>query len=153
MCRWIRSATGLLAVCLVLPVAGCGEQPPNPPTAVVVQTTVAAPTEPGQIELSDPLVTFQEPDRVQFEVRYRFTQGQPSKHYLCEISFPGTANLGAKTMASWELKPAGVIKDAVVVAEKPASFEIRFSEADSPQNGYKLISNVASGPVKQDNAK
>ena len=52
-------------------------------------------------------------------------------------------------MESWELKAEGVIKDGIVLSSPPVeTFEIRVSEADSPQNGYKLISNVVRGPVK-----
>src|SRR5262249_51235871 len=104
---------------------------------------------PGEIELSDPKVTFAGPNKVRFEVRYRFTKGKPDKYYLCEISFPGTPNHGAKPMETWELKSEGVIKDEVPLFKPPVqTFEIRMSEADSPQNGYTKISNVVSGPVK-----
>src|SRR5262249_188829 len=105
--------------------------------------------EPGEIALSDPKVTLAEPNRVRFEVRYRFTKGKPDKYYLCEISFPGTPNHGAKPMESWELKSEGVIRDGIVLHKPPVqTFEIRVSEADSPQKGYKKISNVGRGGVE-----
>lgn len=143
-----RIAWGVLLIPLAGLFLGCGQRA-LPRSAVVVQATQAAPSEPGEIELSDPIMTLQKPDRIQFEVKYRFTKGKPEKYYLCEISFPGTANHGAKPMESWELKPEGVIKDGIVLTKLPVStFEIRVSEADSPQNGYKTISNVVSGTVK-----
>ena len=112
-------------------------------------TTHPVSTEPGEINLSDPKVTLADPNTVRFEVNYRFTKGTPDKYYLCEIAFPGTPNHGAKPMESWELKSEGVIKDGVVLSKPPVrTFEIRVSEADSPQNGYKKISNVVRGPVK-----
>ncbi len=144
-----RSAGGLLLVCLAVLFTGCGRSAvaPNP---AVVPTASLVPTEPGEIELSDPKVTFAESNTVRFEVRYRFTKGKPDKYYLCEVSFPGTANHGAKPMESWELKSEGVIKDGIVLSKPPVqTFEIRVSEADSPQDGYKQISNVVRGPVQQ----
>jgi hypothetical protein len=143
-----RRAGGLLLIPLVVLFAGCSPQAaaPGPAPGPAVQP---GPTEPGQIELSDPKVTFEEPNLVRFEVRYKFTKGRPEKYYMCEVTFPGTANVGAKSMESWELKPEGIIKDGIVLTKPPVeTFEIRVSEADSPQDGYKLISNVASGPVK-----
>jgi hypothetical protein len=143
-----RPAGGLLLVALAVPVLGCA-RPAAAPGVATVATTRAVSAEPGRIELSDPKVTFEQPNLVRFEVRYRFTQGKPDKYYLCEVSFPGTTNRAAKTMESWELKPEGVIKDGIVLATPPVTtFEIRVSEADSPQDGYKPISNVLSGPVK-----
>ena len=49
-----------------------------------------------------------------FQVNYKFTQGGPTKHYLCEITFPGTANQGTKQMESWELKAEGTIRDGSI---------------------------------------
>jgi hypothetical protein len=142
-----RSVGGLLLVPLAALVSGCGRQ--AAPGTALVPTTPSVSPEPGEIELSDPMVTFVEPNTVRFEVRYRFTKGKPDKYYLCEISFPGTPNHGAKPMESWELKSEGVIKDGVALSRPPVqTFEIRVSEADSPQKGYQTISNVVSGPVK-----
>jgi hypothetical protein len=113
---------------------------------VVVQHVSRA---PGEVELSGPRVTLLEPNIVQFEVKYRFTKGQPDKYYSCDVSFPGTPNRGVKTMMSWELKPEGVIRDKIELKKPGAkSFEIYLSETPSPQEGYKKISNVVSGPVR-----
>jgi hypothetical protein len=105
---------------------------------------------PGEIELLDPKVTvLDEPTLVQFEVKYRFTKGKPDKYYSCDISFPGTPNHGVKMMDSWELKPEGVIRDKLMLKKPGAkSFEMYMSETPSPQEGYKKISNVVSGPVQ-----
>jgi hypothetical protein len=141
-----RRTGGLLLVPLAVLFAGCGQA--AAPTAAV-QAAQPVSTEPGEIELSDPKVTFTEPNTVRFEVRYRFTKGKPDKYYMCEVSFPGTANHAAKPMESWELKSEGVIRDGIMLSKPPVqTFEIRVSEADSPQNGYKKISNVVSGPVQ-----
>jgi hypothetical protein len=141
------SAGGLLLIALAILSAGCSPRSAAPPPAVV-QVTDPVSTEPGQIELFDPTVTLKEANTVYFEVRYRFTKGKPDKYYLCEIAFPGTSNHGAKPMDARELKSEGVIKDGIMLSKPPVqTFEIRVSEADSPQNGYKLISNVVSGPV------
>lgn len=142
-----RAAGALLFAALLAPSMGCRRPAPEPPA--VARVTSGEPSEPGEIELSDPKVTFEEPDRVRFEVRYKFTKGKPEKYYLCEVTFPDTKAVRAKPMESWELKPEGVIKDSMVMPKPPPkTFEIRVSEADSPQAGYQKISNVASGPVK-----
>ncbi|HET6575981.1 MAG TPA: hypothetical protein VFG68_20440 [Fimbriiglobus sp.] len=143
-----RLPGGLLLVPLVVLFAGCNQRAATPGTATS-QTARPVSTEPGAIELSDPKVTFEEPNRIRFEVHYKFTKGGPEKYYLCEVTFPGTANVGAKSMESWELKPEGVIKDGIILTKPPVkTFEIRVSEANSPDEGYKLISNVATGEVK-----
>jgi hypothetical protein len=142
-----RPSGRLLLVPFAVLVLGCGQQGATQNTVVVTAEPVSA--EPGAIELSDPKVTFTEPNLVQFEVRYRFTKGKPVKHYLCEVTFPGTPNAGTKPIEGWELKSEGVIKDGIVLSQPPVTtFEIRMSEADSPDEGYKPISNVVSGPVK-----
>lgn len=135
----------IVPLALLLP--GCGQQA-TPSGGVAVQAVENGPAEPGEIELSDPKVTFEAPNIVRFEVKYRFVKGKPDKYYCCDIKFPGTANQGKKSMNSWELKSEGVIRDGVVVSKPPVqSFEIEMSETTSPQEGYKKISNVVSGPV------
>src|SRR5690242_19209273 len=111
-------AGGRLLVALVVLAAGCSPRAAAPGT-VAARAPRAASAEPGEIELSDPRVTFTEPNRVQFEVRYKFTKGQPDKYYLCEIFFPGTPNHGAKPMDSWELQSEGVIKDRLELTKPP----------------------------------
>jgi hypothetical protein len=107
------------------------------------------PQEPGEIELSDPKVTFEEPNIVRFEVKYRFVKGRPDKYYACDIAFPGTLNHGRKVMDSWEMKPEGVLKDGVELRERGAkTFEIYMSETTSPQLGYQKNSNVVKGQVQ-----
>ena len=98
--------------------------------------------------MSDPKVTLTEPNTVRFEVRYRFTKGKPEKYYMCEVSFPGTPNHASKPMESWELKSEGVIKDGIMLIKPPVGRSRSASRRPTPPNGYKLISNVVSGPVK-----
>lgn len=142
-----RLTGGLLCVAISLLITACSQQPTARPIAVAQPTPVS--TEPGQVELSDAKATLAPQNRVRIEVRYRFTKGKPDKYYLCEITFPGTTNVGARPLDSWELKPEGVFQDVVQLNKPPVeTFEIRFSEAESPQNGYKMISNVAAGKVE-----
>jgi hypothetical protein len=137
----------LAALCAGL-LAGCGGGKTGPGPAPA-QTVEPVSTEPGEIELSDAKVTLKESNRIDFEVRYRFTKGKPDKYYMCEVSFPGTTNHASKPMESWELKPEGVIRDGITLSGPPVrTFEIRVSEANSPQDGYKVISNTATGSVK-----
>jgi hypothetical protein len=125
---------------------GCSQKTSVPAPSLVVQPAALT---PGEIELSEPKVVFVEPDIVQVEVQYRFTKGRPDKYYSCNITFPGTQNRGVKPMQSWELKPEGVIRDKFQLSKPGAkTFEISMSETESPQNGYKKISNVVSGPVQ-----
>ena len=150
-----RSGGGPALVLLVTVFLGCGRRAADEPGAPgapgndPIRAAAPVPTEPGEIELSEPKVTFTEPNRVQFEVRYRFTKGTPDKYYMCDVSFPGTSNHAAKPMESWELKSEGVIRDGITLSKPPVGkFEIRISESASPQDGYKPISNVVSGPVQ-----
>src|SRR5438067_386139 len=118
-----RVAVGSLFAAAALVFSGCG-QPTRAPLATVAQAAPVS-TEPGEIELSEPKVTFTPPNRVRFEVHYRFTKGKPDKYYLCEVSFPGTTNHAAKPMESWELKSEGVIRDGIILSKPPVEqFEI-----------------------------
>jgi hypothetical protein len=134
---------------LVVLGAGCAPKPAVP-SVVVVHNAEEESSGPNEILLSDPKVTLVEPTIVQFEVKYRFTQGRPNKHYSCDLSFPDTPNHGVKLMQSWELKAEGVIKDGIVLSKPPVkTFEIQVSEAPTPQDRYQKISNVVSGPVQK----
>jgi len=125
---------------------GCRSESSGPATDFVSTEVVS--TEPGEILLSNAQVTMTDPNRIQFEVHYRFTKGKPDKYYMCEVSFPGTQNQASKPMERWQLQAEGVIRDGFRLPQPPVdTFEIRVSEADSPQNGYKLISNVVTGKV------
>jgi hypothetical protein len=126
--------------------SGCGQKTSAPAPDLIVQHVEQT---PGEIELSEPKAIFVEPDIVQIEVKYRFTKGQPDKYYSCDVTFPGTTNRGVKPMMSWELKSEGVIRDKFQLSKSGAkTFEISMSETDSPQHGYKKISNVVSGPIQ-----
>jgi hypothetical protein len=143
-----RTAGGLFLVLPVALFAACSKQPPPPPVAAVA-TDQPVSTEPGEVELSDPRATFEEPNLVRVEVRYRFTKGQPDKYYMVDVAFPGTKNHGTKPMMGSSMSSEGVIKDTFELFAGPATkFEIRMSEANAPRDGYKPISNVVSGPVK-----
>jgi hypothetical protein len=99
--------------------------------------------------LSDAKVTLLEPTLVQFEVKYRFTEGRPDQYYACDLFFPDTPNHAVKRMDSWELKTEGVIRDKIVLSKPPVkSFEMSLSEGPSPRERYVKISNVLSGPVR-----
>jgi hypothetical protein len=133
--------------CLLVALAsGCGGKSDNPGPPVVARQ---APSTPGEIELSDPKVTLVAPTRVRFEVKYRFTRGQPDRYYACDISFPGTPNHGVRQMEAWELKPQGVIRDTVELSQPGVkSFTIQMSESLSPREAYQKNSNVVSGPIR-----
>jgi hypothetical protein len=129
--------------------SGCGQKTAAPAPAVQQTPPQPASQTPGEIELSDPKVSLLEPALIQFEVKYRFTQGKPDKYYSCDVLFPGTPNHGVKMIESWELKPEGVIQDKIMLSQPGAkSFEIHMSEAPTPRDRYQKISNVVSGPIQ-----
>jgi hypothetical protein len=131
---------------LVVLAPGCGRKADAPAPAPVARHASGTPSE---VQLSDPDVTLLEPTLVQFEVKYRFTQGRPDKYYSCEVSFPGTPNHGVRMMEGWELKTEGVIRDKIMLSQPGAkSFAIHLSESPSPRERYKKISNVVSGQVR-----
>jgi hypothetical protein len=130
---------------LVLP-WGCGPATDAPVPSVVARQT---PPTPSAIQLTEAKVVLLEPTVVHFEVRYRFTQGQPDKYYACDITFPGTASHGVRLLEAWELKAEGVIRDKVQLSERGVkTFEISISESPSPRETYRKISNVVRGPVQ-----
>lgn len=128
--------------------SGCGSQT-KPPAKAPAITATATKVEPGVVELSSPKVTRGGDNRINFEIKYKFTAGAPVKNYQLEMSFPGTNERGFKAMESWELKPEGVIKTAVEVGDPTVSkFLIVLSEADSPDRGYTRNSNELTGEVE-----
>ncbi len=133
----------LVLLLLVGLASGCTQRTEAP---VPVPPKVSA--EPRQVELSDARAKRIEPELVEFEVRYRFTQGEPCQAYACDITFPGTSNHGVRKMENWELKHEGVIRDRVTLSSPGAkTFSITLSEAPSRRESYKKISNVVSGPI------
>jgi hypothetical protein len=142
MWTWCIAAAAVLS--------GCGSQTnPGASAASPTITATEVKSEPGVIELSSAKATQAENNLVKFEIQYKFTSGAPVKNYLLEISFPGTSNVGRKTMEHWELKPEGVIKTSVELLEPMAGkFVIVMSEADSPDRGYKRNSNQLTGEIE-----
>ena len=68
---------------------------------------------------------------------------------MLNLGFPGTSIAGQKPMDSWEVKPEGTIKTGLPVADIEAmSYEVTFSEADSPDRGYTIISNKFAGVIE-----
>ncbi|MGL4555721.1 MAG: hypothetical protein ACRC33_31525 [Gemmataceae bacterium] len=144
MARLTRSGLGWL-LALAVCAAGCRPAPPPPGAAPRERP---ATTQPSEVELRDPKLTRVAPDRIRFEVSYRFTRGEAGKYYMCELSFPDAKAARFKPMEWWELKPEGVIRDENITGEPLGKrVEFRLTEAESQQDGYKKISNVATGDV------
>lgn len=144
---------------LVFLVAGCDSKPPAPaevPTKPAAETpskptitAVVDPGPPGVVELIGAKAHLDQDGFVRFEVNYRFTSGSPTRHYMLDITFPDTKNRGVKPMQSWEVKPEGIIKTRIQVSDPPVKqYSMNFSEADSPQQGYKVISNTLTGEIE-----
>lgn len=147
----------LVLVPFAAALAGCSPRiatPPPVPTTTEVAVAEDTPTpdlepQPNEIVLTEPKATLVDRTLVQFEVKYRFSQGRPDKYYSCEVVFPGTKNRARKMMDSWELKKEGVIKDGIRLAEPAAkTFEMHITEATSPRETYRKISNVVSGNLQ-----
>lgn len=121
----------------------------NPARSADLVAVVTTP-EPGVVELQKATARMDENRIVRFEVAYRFTSGSPVKTYLCNIGFPGTEQYGVKPLESFELQQEGTFRAGIEVGDNPVTtFEMTFSEADSPERGYHLISNTLAGPVEQ----
>ncbi|MEQ1825897.1 MAG: hypothetical protein ABL921_08110 [Pirellula sp.] len=128
---------------------GCNPPAAQPP-APMKSTIASNASVENVIELSEPIVRFEAPDLIRFDFKYEFTEGSPNKFYLCEIVFPGTDHHGKKYMEKWELEKKGMIKSAIQLPElvpMVSNFEIKMSEANQPDAGFKKISNVVSGQV------
>ena len=149
-----RFTFALVAILLAAPV-GCENKSPQPPArpaappAATVPDASSEPRERGAVELVDAKATLDELNVANFEIQYRFTAGAPTKFYLCNIAFPGTEQWGVKPLESYEMSPQGVIRTGIEVGKQPVrEFEITLSEADSPDQGYHLISNTLRGRVQ-----
>src|SRR5690606_916654 len=85
---------------------------------------------------------------VRFTIHYRFTSGAPTKFYQCDITFVDADRYGIKPMMAYELSPAGSFTTGIEVGDAPVKeYTITMSEAESPDRGYKLISNTLRGEV------
>lgn len=149
----------LLAVAAVLASVGCEKESSRalpkaggPSSGAPIAATMVS-TEPAEVELQEAKAVLNDLGIVWFEIDYRFISGKPTKHYVVEITFPGTDFIGAKPINPGELDPQGTIKTGIEVGDRPVdTYEITFSEADSPQQGYTLISNTLTGTVKRGGA-
>lgn len=142
-----RFISGCAALSIGLLAIGCEKKGPAGGATV---STVQAPAEPSQIELSEPIAYYQDPETIRFEVKYRFTEGAPKNFYLAEVRFDGSEVATMKYIEGWELKGSGLIRDGIILQAPNAAlkdFEIVVSEAIVPQDGYKPISNKVRGQL------
>ena len=148
----MRPSLGLLFLNL-LAIAGCSQQESDSARSAgptTTKTTDSGPIAPGVVELKSASAARDENNVIRFEVRYQFTSGSPVKTYLCNVTFPGTDQVGIRPLESFELKPEGTFKMGIEVGEnKVDAFELTFSEADSPDRGYTVISNTLAGQVTE----
>lgn len=142
----------LLGLLLVCPFACADKAPPAPraaappPAPEPVDTTT-----PREVELSDATIKFRDERVVVFEVKYRFTKGQPQPgyEYRLDATFPGTTNSGLKPLVGREVGKEGVLKDGFQLQQPGAkTFEFTLLEAPSPMHPFKTISNVVRGTIQ-----
>ena len=146
--------SAFILIIALISLSGCSNSATKAdPADSAMQATVAEPKEPAEkseVELSDAKLTYVPPDLLRFEVHYRFTKGRPTMNYMCNLSFPGSDNVGRKPLDSWEMKTSGVIRGGIELQsyDPPVkAFEITLGEAEVPQSGYQVISNVLKGEV------
>lgn len=149
----MRNRCGLVLVTTVLTtsLSGCDSSPTESISVKNSQeiTPQVVDTSPGVVELISAKAQRQPDKIIRFEVAYKFTSGSPVKNYMLNLGFPGTTVAGNKPMDAWEVKPEGVIKTGMPVGDADAkTFELTFSEADSPDRGYKIISNTLTGDIE-----
>ena len=136
---------GVVSCCVAI--AGCTHGESNVQSAQSTTATVA-PYEPAEVELGVPTAYFEAPDIVRVEIPYKFVVGGPVAHYACEVKFLDSGFIGTKSLEAWELKIEGVIRDGFVIGNEPkGAFEVVFTEAESPDQGFHPISKVATGRV------
>ncbi len=131
----------VLGTCLATATLGCKSESPATPVPTVVAES--DPIVPAEVELSDAKHRIDDQGNFLFDVKYKFTKGSARQFYLLSVHFPGTQNLCLKHMEAYHLKDLeGSVRDGIPLIEKEiTSFEIVLSEADSPMNEYKPISN------------
>lgn len=142
-----RVGNGLALVGLAsLLLCGCNKVAPVP---VVPSVVDEGPVEPAEAELSNPKYKIDDDGNFYFQVDYKFTKGRARQFYLLTVKFPGTENMCLKHMEAYHLKEKeGVIRDGIPLTDKSlTTYEIFLSEADSPMNEYKPISNTVTGEV------
>lgn len=105
-------------------------------------------TGPSKVELTDATAKLDELGIVRFDIHYEFTSGGPTKFYQCDITFIDADRYGIKPMMADELAQSGSFKTGIEVEDAPVKeYEITLSEAESPDQGYRLISNTLRGEV------
>lgn len=149
----MRMRCGFVLVTTVFSACLCGCDSSPTTSAPVKKSQEITPqivdTSPGVVELISAKAQRQPENIIQFEVTYKFTSGSPVKNYMLYLGFPGTNVAGHKPMDAWEVKPEGVIKTGMPVGDADAkTFELTISEADSPDRGYKVISNTLTGDIE-----
>lgn len=147
----MRVFVGSTLLCLVAAgLTGCGgSQPAGAVTEKPVITAQVVDPVPGEVELTTAKAAWQPGDIVQFDIAYKFTKGSPSKHYMVNFAFPGSEAIGQRPMEAWETKPEGMIITGLPMSDHGVEkFAITFSEADSPDRGYTVISNTLTGTIE-----
>jgi hypothetical protein len=132
--------------------AGCGDDTDGGSRgradAAKVRAVVDAPAGPSVVELTKATAVLDDLGIVRFTIDYRFTSGSPTKFYQCDITFVDADRYGIKPMNASELSPQGSFKTGIEVGDTPVKeYTMTLSEAESPDQGYKLISNTLHGEV------
>ena len=142
--RYARTsvAWGLLGGLLM----GCSTEAEPPKVAV---STVIEDAGPGVVELSNAVARMTDDNVIRFEIPYKFVSGSLKKFFVCEIEFPGTTDKGVKQIDSWDIAQEGIVTTGIQVSSPDVkTFSITMSEAESPDQGFKVISNTLTGEVQ-----
>ncbi len=142
-------ALHLILVSLGVMASGCGPKAVPAGSSAGAAAVEEGAKGPAKIELSDAKVTPLEPMFVQFEVKYRFSEGRPASGYTLMLSFPDIKEQCMKGMEAFEVKPEGVIRDKFRLS-KPIgkSFEMHMGESPSSSHAYHQRSNLVTGTIE-----
>jgi hypothetical protein len=149
-----RAFTASLLSLLLALAAGCGRTSPPPAVVQSAEAAVAVSTEPLEVELYDPKVTWRDEDVVMMEVKYRCAKGEPkpSSHYRLELRFAGHPN-DSRIMTLFGpalRKEGGTFKDGFSLPKDAGKmYEIVLAEGDVPWGPFHKMSNVVKGEIKK----
>jgi len=101
------------------------------------------------VEMSDLKIKRLTPLSAGFEVKYRFTKGQPQpgRKYMCHVKFKGLEIYSNRPHDGKDLKLEGTLQGEIAVLEPDqTALEIWMGELVEDKR-YQKISNIVDGPI------
>ncbi len=154
----IRRIQGMILLSLVALPLGCKQSSsstsatnPAPNGQSTVAPTRQPPAQATVVELSDPKVTLENGTTLRYQVKYRFTKGQPKPEhwYACNIEFEPARGAGLKRIQGKDLKVEGSIEETLRLLKSGAKeYHIYLSEGPGMGGPFRQISNDLKGPIR-----